>query len=412
MSNRKHHYFLIFACSLVWTIMMGIKNIYTAEYIEISKLFAVDKPQASLAMTFYFITYSIAQIILFFYMDKINIKWYMLISVGLSGIVTVLVAIATGLWQLWWILAINGILQAGIWGMCTALLNMYLPVKLKATANMLMNIGMAIAGIISYGSASLFVSFKRIDSPFTFFGIILSISAVLLFIAVQNCEKLKKDNNNSINNNAQVYQIVKTPFTLKTSKSKAIFYIISFALSFVIHFVFYGTLNWIPNMLQENFAFEERTAILISVLAPLATIFGAIIAIRHCEKHSNFVVVGLIYLFFATIFSLVMVFVFNISPILSLIILIIYLIIIQGAVTMVFSVMSYKLYGYINAGAHSGLMNAAGGFSAGFAPPIVGAIIENNGWQFSYLIIFAITLAVTISVFAVLFFIRKRSEII
>ncbi len=411
MTNKKRHYFLIFACCLVWTIMMGSKNIYTAEYIEISRLFSVDKPQASLAMTFYFITYSLAQIILFFYMDKINIKWYMLISVGLSGVATVFVAIATGLWQLWWILAINGILQAGIWGMCTALLDRHLPTLMKAKANMLMNIGTAVAGIISYGSASLFVSFKRIDSPFTFFGIILSISAILLFIAVQNCQKIKKENNHSINN-AQVYQIVKTPFALKTSKSKTIFYIISFALSFVIHFVFYGTLNWIPNMLQENFAIEERTAILISVLAPLATIFGAIIAIRHCEKHSNFVVVGGVYLALATIFSLFMVFVFNKSAILSLIILIVYLIIIQGAVTMVFSVMSYKLCGYINAGAHSGLMNAAGGFSAGFAPPIVGAIIENSGWQISYLIIFAITLIVTISVFAVLFFIKKRSEIV
>ncbi len=409
MTNKKHYYFLIFACCLVWTIMMGSKNIYTAEYIEISRLFNVDKPQASLAMTFYFITYSIAQVVLFFYMDKINIKWYMLISVGLSGIVTIIIALAMHLWQLWWILAINGILQASIWGMCTALLNRYLPVQMKATANMLMNIGMAVAGIISYGSASLFVSFKRIDSPFVFFGIILSISAILLFIAVQNCEKIKKDNDVSINN-AQVYQIIKTPFTLKTSKSKAIFYILSFVLSFVIHFVFYGTLNWIPNMLQENFEMAERTAILISVLAPLATIFGAIIAIRHCEKHSNFIVVGLIYLVLATIFSLVMVFVFNISAILSLIILIVYLIIIQGAVTMVFSVMSYKLGGYINAGAHSGLMNAAGGFSAGFAPPIVGAIIENSGWQISYLFIFILSLLVTISIVLILFLIRKKTK--
>ncbi len=410
MKAKNSYYFLIFACCLVWTIMMGSKNIYTAEYIEIAKLFNVDKPQASLAMTFYFITYSTTQVVLFFYMEKLNVKWVMLISVFLSGIVTIIVALAMELWQLWWILAINGLLQAGIWGMCTVLLNRYLPTLMKATANMLMNVGTAIAGIISYGSASLFISFKRIDSPFVFFGIILSISAVLLFIAVQKCEKLKNDTNLSINNNAQVYQIVKTPFALKTSKSKAIFYVLSFVLSFVIHFVFYGSLNWIPNMLQENFAMLEKTAILISVLAPLATIFGAIIAIKHCEQHNNFVLVGLIYLVLATIFSLVMSFVFNINVILSLIILIIYLIIIQGAVTIVFSVMSYKLSAYINAGAHSGLMNAAGGFSAGFAPPIVGMIIENSGWQFSYLIIFAITFVAMLSVLAVLFIVTKKEK--
>lgn len=410
MNTKKSYYFLIFACCLVWTIMMGSKNIYTAEYIEISRLFNVDKPQASLAMTFYFITYSAMQVGLFFCMEKVNVKWFMLISVFLSGIVTVIIALAMELWQLWWILAINGILQAGIWGMCTFLLNKYLPISLKATANMLMNIGMAVAGIISYGSASLFISFKRIDSPFVFFGIILSISAILLFIAVQKCEKLKQQKELSIDSFAQISQIPKTPFTLKTSKSRAIFYVVSFILSFVIHFVFYGTLNWIPNMLQENFAMPEKTAILISVLAPLATIFGAIIAIRHCEKYNNFIVVGLIYLLVATLFSLAMVFVFNINAILALIVLIIYLIIIQGLVTMVFSVISYKLGGYINAGAHSGLMNAAGGFSAGVAPPIIGAIIEKSGWQFSYIIIFAITLVVTLSIFAILLLINKKEK--
>lgn len=410
MKTKKSYYFLIFACCFVWTIMMGSKNIYTAEYIEISRLFNVDKPQASLAMTFYFITYSTMQVGLFFCMEKVNVKWFMLISVFLSGIVTVIIALAMELWQLWWILAINGILQAGIWGMCTLLLNKHLPTSMKATANMLMNIGTAVAGIISYGSASLFISFKRIDSPFVFFGIILSISSILLFIAVQNCEKIKKENEFEIVNSTQVFQTYKTPFSLKTGNTRAVFYIVSFVLSFVIHFVFYGTLNWIPNMLQENFAMQEKTAILISVLAPLATIFGAIIAIRHCEKHYNFVVVGLIYLLLATIFSLAMVFVFNINAILSLIVLIIYLIIIQGAVTIVFSVMSYKLGGYINAGAHSGLMNSAGGFSAGFAPPIVGAIIEKSGWQFSYIIIFAITLVITLSIFAILLLINKKQK--
>ena len=411
MNTKKSYYFLIFACCLVWTIMMGSKNIYTAEYIEISRLFNVDKPQASLAMTFYFITYSTTQVGLFFYMEKINVKWFMLISVFLSGIVTVIIALTMKLWQLWWILAINGILQAGIWGMCTLLLNKHLPTSLKPTANMLMNIGTAIAGIISYGSASLFVSFKRIDSPFVFFGIILSLSAVILFIAVQNCEKLKREISIDADSTTKISEYSPTPFTLKTSKSRVIFYIVSFILSFAIHFVFYGTLNWIPNMLQENFAMLESTAILISVLAPLATIFGAIIAIRHCEKYNNFIVVGLIYLALATVFAFAMVFIFNINAILSLIVLIIYLIIIQGVVTMVFSVISYKLGGYINAGAHSGLMNAAGGFSAGFAPPIVGAIIEGyNGWQTSYIFIFSLTIIITISVFAILLLIRNKEK--
>ncbi len=409
MQNKRHYIFLIFASVLVWVIMMGSKNIYTAEYIEIGRLFGVSKPQASLAMTFYFITYGLMQIFLFFILDKIDVKWYMLISVGLSGIVTVFVALALNVWSLWWILAINGILQAGIWGMCTGVLNKFLPVNMKATANMLMNIGTAIAGIISYGSASLFVSFKRIDSPFTFFGVLLFISAFIFFIAVKNCEKLKAQTENT-NTSASVKNLTPTPFALKTSRSKNMFFIITFLLSFLVHCVFYGTINWLPSLMQENFGISENTAILISVLAPLATTIGPIIAIKNCEKHINFVAVGFIYLVIASILSLAFVFIFNLNIVLSLSVLIIYLIIIQGAVTIVFSVISYKLCDYIDAGAHSGLMNAAGSFSAGVAPTIIGAIIQFSGWQISYAVIFVLTFFITIIIGVVLLLLNKSKK--
>ena len=413
MTNKKSYNFLIFACFLVWFIMMGSKNIYTAEYIEIGNVFGVDKPQASLAMTFYFITYSAVQILLFFVMGKLNVKWYMLISVLLSGLVTILVALATNLWQLWWILAINGILQAGIWGMCTSVLDKYLPNKMKATANMVMNIGTALAGIISYGSASLFVSFKRFDSPFTFFGIILSISAILFFIAVSNCAKLKEENSSTqdLPQTATIKPSQNLPFTLKTSNKKILFVVLTFILSLFIHFVFYGTLNWIPSMLTENFNMDESIAILISVIAPIATVVGPVFSIRHCEKFPNFVIVGFVYLSLACLFAFLMIFVFNVNVVLSLIIVCIYLIIMQGTITIVFSVISYKLSEYVNAGAHSGLMNAAGGISAGIAPPIVGAIIEcNNGWQLSYITIFTVTLIVTISIVLLLSLLRKSTN--
>ena len=410
MENKRSYNFLIFTCVLIWFVCIGSKNIYTAEYIEIGNLFGVDKPRASLAMTFNFITYSAVQIMLFFVMGKVNIKWYMFISIFLSGVVTIFVALATDLWQLCWILAINGILQAGVWGMCTAVLDKYLPVHMKAKANVLMNVSMPASGIISYGSASLFVSFKRFNSPFTFFGIVLSISAILFFIAVSKCAQLKKQQ--SIEQvalkTASVKPIENLPFTLKTNKKKSLFVIISFALSVVVHFIYYGVLNWLPSLLPENFAMKESIAQAISVIAPIAVALGPVFAIRHCEMHSNFVLVGFKYLALACICSLLLIFLFNVNIVLTLVLVCAFLIIVQGTISIVFSIISYKLGAYINAGAHAGLMNAAGGISAGFAPTIIGAIIEcNNGWQLSYLTIFAITLLTTIFMALLLVLLNK-----
>ena len=108
MTNKKYYNFLIFACTFLWVmwacffmyvLMMGSKNVYTAELVEIGNIFNVNKSQASLAMTYYFVTYSIAQIVLFFFMDNINLKWFMTISIFLSGIVTVFVAFMTSMWK-------------------------------------------------------------------------------------------------------------------------------------------------------------------------------------------------------------------------------------------------------------------------------------------------------------------------
>ncbi len=413
MQNKKTYNFLIFTCVLIWVICLGSKNIYTAEYIEIGNLFGVDKPRASLAMTFNFITYSTLQIVLFFIMGKINIKWYMFISIFLSGITTVFVALATDLWQLWWILAINGILQAGVWGMCTAVLDKYLPVQMKAKANVLMNVGMPASGIISYGSASLFVSFKRFDSPFTFFGVLLSVSAVLFFIAVSKCAKLKKQQSvkQSSSKTVEIKPIQNLPFTLKTTKKKTLFVVISFVLSIVVHFIYYGVLNWLPSLLTENFDMKENIAQAISVIAPITVALGPIFAIRHCEMHPNFVFVGFMYLILACICSLLLIFLFKVNFILTLVLVCAFLIIVQGTISMVFSVISYKLSEYVNAGAHAGLMNAAGGISAGFAPTIIGAIIEcNNGWQLSYLAIFIITLITTVFMAILLVMLNKSRK--
>ncbi len=407
MNNKKLEKFLIFACVFIWVMMMGSKNVFTAELVEIMNVFNVSKPDASLAMTYYFITYSTMQVILFFIMDNVNVKWYMFISIFFSGLVTVLIAFATGMWQLWWILALNGILQASVWGMCLAVLNKYLPKSVMPKANMIMNIGTAVAGIISYGSSAIFVALGRWDLPFVVLGIILSISAVIFFIAVQTCQK---QNMHVCNNNdlAQTSQSSNSMIKLDTKNKRIWFFILTFIFSVLAHFVFYGTMNWMPNLLTENFGVKNSVGILISILAPLATVLGPIMAIFHCEKHQDFIKVSLVYLLIATALSFLMIFAFNINVILAVTVLISFLVVIQGVVTIVFSVVSIKMSKYINAGAHAGLMNAAGGYSAGFAPTIVGVVIECAGWRVSYILIFAICLLTLIGLFIVISFLKRK----
>ncbi len=410
MTEKRRYNFLIFASAFLWIIMTGSKNIYTAELVEIMQVFNVSKAETSLAMTYYFITYSTTQVIFFFTMDKINIKWYMAISIFLSGIVTVLVALVTGMWQLWWLLSLNGILQAGVWGMCLAVFNKYLPKNMHPKANTAMNVGMAVAGIISYGSSSLFVSFGRWDLPFIILGIILSLSAIIYFIAIMLCENIERATSQTKTVPAVKTENVNLPFTLETKNKKALFYVVTFILSLFIHSVYYATLNWLPNLITENYGLENSVSILISVFAPLATMLGPVIAINHCEKSGNFIKVGLIYLVIATVFAFLRIFLFNVNLIIALIVIMIFLILAQALITIIFSVISYKMSSFINAGAHAGLMNAAGGYAAGLSPTIIGAIIDATSWKFSCALICIITATIAISALIILLLTSKKKH--
>lgn len=408
MTEKRRYNFLIFASAFLWIIMTGSKNVYTAELVEIMQVFNVSKAETSLAMTYYFITYSTTQVIFFFTMNKINIKWYMTISIFFSGIVTVLVALVTGMWQLWWLLSLNGILQAGVWGMCLAVFNKYLPKYMHPKANTAMNVGMAIAGIISYGSSSLFVSFGRWDLPFIILGIVLSLSAIIYFIAIKLCENVEHLADNVKTDVPTKAENKNLPFTLETKNKKALFYVVTFVLSLFIHSVYYATLNWLPNLIAENYGLENSVSILISILAPLATTLGPVIAINHCEKSGNFIKVGLIYLAIATVFAFLRIFLFDVNLIVALIIIMIFLILAQALITIIFSVISYKMSSFINAGAHAGLMNAAGGYAAGLSPTIIGAIIDATSWRFSCSLICIITAAITISALVIFLLTKKK----
>lgn len=398
MKQTKFQNFLIFSCAFLWIMMMGSKNVYTAEIVELQRIFNAGKADIALAMTYYFTTYSIAQVLMFFFMDRINIKWFLGLSMFLSGIVTVLVALITNLWQAWWLLSLNGILQAGVWGMCLAVLKRYLPESRLAFANTVMNVGMAIAGIISYGSSAFAISINKWNLPFVVLGIILSISAALFFLSVYLCEKHVKL---TIFDEKSTSPEEKPILLLKTNGAKAVFFISSFILSFFVHYVFYAGMNWMPDMLAENHNLPNHICILISTLAPVATIIGAIVSIIQCEKYRNFITVALVYLGVGVVLSFLMIFLFKLNVVVAIIILVTYLVIFQGVITITFGVLPLKIGGGINSGGLGCLMNAAGGFAAGFAPMITGLTIEKISWQFSYIVIFIITALLFITIFLV-----------
>ena len=174
---------LVFACFFMYVMMMGSKNAYTAEVVAIQDVFGKNKTEVSLAMTFYFVTYAIMQVILASFMGRLNLKIYLTVTVLTSSILTVLIAYSPTLELIYLICAVNGALQAGVYSGCMAVLSKYLPKSMLPFANTMITLGSAVAGGISYGVPALCVSLGRWDMPFIVLGIIFFVSGVIFFYA-------------------------------------------------------------------------------------------------------------------------------------------------------------------------------------------------------------------------------------
>ena len=374
---------LIFASFFLYIILTSSKNIYVAEKLtlEATGKFGSFTDLAS-TMEYYFYTYAATQIILCFFMKKLNIKWFLTVSLGISGILTIVVAFTKNIEQQWIIYAINGIAQAGIWGCVLKVLGQFLPEKMLPTANKLMTSGPAVAGVIAYGVSAGFGDKWHI--PFILLGGVLLCAVVLYFISVTIVSKYPREIKtqhviNSDGSEEDLLESDKNDFIHLNSKKRIIlFYVISIIMGLVVTALFFSLNNVLDIYLKQIGGFSETTSKLLTVIAPVVIIVGPFFTVNACEKHKNFLWVASIIYAITLIFPVLLIFLFDVKFIyLPLAIYLAFLIFSNGGRSISLSIAALKVREKIDTGIYSSLVNAAASISTGLAPKILTKIIDN-----------------------------------
>lgn len=391
---KKAYNFLVFSALIMYILFLAVKNSFTAEITTIMDFFAIDKPTASMTTTYYFFTYGITQIFLFFFISKFNLKWFLTTTLSISAILMFVVGFCTNIVQIYIIYAISGIMQAGLWAGIIAVLSLYLPKKLIAGANKILSIGMPVAGGLSYGVSAIFNSFGNWSGPFIIMGALVFVAVWVFYLAIINVQKVYRYDLSSASENTIVESKEKEIelFDLSTKLKKILFYLTSFALSFLSTSIYFAILNWIPSLMVDIYEMSNSVSTLITTIVPLSIIAGPIIVINYCEKYKNLMLVAAVFFAMSIIFVLYMVFFYSFNLIASLVILIILLNIVHGARSIFSSIMAFKIRNQVNSGGYAAIANAFASLGASFAPTIIGAIIESAGWGVSYLTILIINI--------------------
>ena len=413
----KYGKLLIFACFFLYSSSMAAKGIFAAQMQFISDLWKVNYATVNLSNTFYFVTYGLVQVGLFFFMSKISLRKYVLWTVPFAAITTALIGLSTGVEQIWIYFGLSGAFQAAIYSACNLMLTRYLPIKLLTKANTIMTLGYAAGSVVAYLLSALFIGFggEAWRMPYFIIGAIFMLSLVTFAIIVHASKRFARVNNLLDEKYIQEIKTHKNSamddtnplITIENKKRTVIFYVVVLLMAFLITALYYSVMNFITSLMVKVYSLPQDISIYVSILAPITIAIGPIITIRSCDKHKDFIRQAIIYSLIILPIPIIMAFVFDLNLILALALSLIFVIGANGVKAIVLSVMAFKLRNVMNVGAYSCISNAVASVAAGVTPTLIGAVIDSFGWQASYFVIAALAVITLTLMFVIDVFVRK-----
>ena len=425
MRRRERAYrLLIFSSFLLYIVLTAAKNLYTAEKTTLYTLgtFGSLTDLAS-TMEYYFYTYAVMQVLLVFLIKKINLKWYLTLTLALSALLTALMAFTGQLREHYLLYTVNGFLQAGVWGCSIKVLGVYLPARLLPIANQLMASGPALAGAVAYGVAALFGENWR--TPFLFLGVLLLLCVALYFFSVTYVSRFPREVHTHTvvradGSREEVSDEEENDFIhLKSRKRVIWFYVFSVIVGVALTAIYFAINNNLDVFFKEVGGLSNDLAKWITIVAPLLATLGPVIVVRLCEWHRNFITVCAVAFSLALVLMLLITLFFEQNVILSLVLLSLYLVVVNGGRSVSLSIAALRMRERIDAGVYTTMINAAASIVAGVAPKLITSILDreelsvSESWQSAFVTVLIWNAVIVVALFSLRFAVKllnRRDE--
>ena len=409
-----------FTCALYYILSVAAKGIFAAEVRYIIEIWHLTQAQVQLANTFYFITYGLVQIILFIFMDKINIVKYAFVTIPISAVVSIAMGLATAIKGIWVLFALVGVFQAGMWCVCNYLVTKYVPRKLLTSANKLLASGYAIGTAVSFVVSAFFVGLNMWRIPYFIFGGMLLVCTAVLFYQTKliarysrinkklDIKQMMLENKEDAFKDAKSFTMIEKPiFSLSSKKRKVVFYTAILLVSFLLNGLYYGVMSFVTSVLVDIYALPQDASIYITTIIPIIIILGPLITINSCEKHKDFIKVAIKYLIIILPLPILMILLYDKSMVVYLALIVVYLILANGIRVILNNVVGFKMKDYINVAAFVALINAFASISASIWPLIIAYIKDNGTWGATYWAIAIMVIVVLLATIVIDLLVRR-----
>ena len=282
----KKYRILIFACAAVYIAAYVGRLSYSASMVGILNATGATKADAGLVTTFFYVTYGCGQLINAFlcryYKPRPVIAGVLIVS-ALSNLLIFLIRDVTVVKFVW---LVNGAVQSMLWCTLIELLSRRLPKEHMAKATVAMSATAAVGTTLAYGISALCVA---LDCwPLTFFvaaAFLLLAGGVWIFVMTQ-VERARAGGALE-EDDTPVRSVPESGTPVRKSRAFLWALVLIGATAIANGFIKDGVNNWLPKLLHDEFGVADSLSIILTLLLPVFSVFGAVFARRVYLKLQN-----------------------------------------------------------------------------------------------------------------------------
>lgn len=287
--SRKCAVLLLFLSWLAYTAGNVGRMNYAASIVAIIEETGAAKTAAGLVSSFFFFAYGAGQFVNGLLCHKYNSRLFIFGSLVLAAVANFCMPFCPSVSAMKWLWLLNGVVQSVLWSSLVKLQAEYLNEKDVGKSIIVMSTTTAAGTFIAYGLSALNVAFFSWRITFYIAATVLVAASVAWLFGVGYVKK-----------NMPKFE-VKRAVSAATDKRISAPIVVSLCLvcAFAVAngFVKDGINTWTPNLLFEVYHIEAHYTIILTLLLPLVSIFGAYLAKLAYKKIPNDVL--LIGIFFA-----------------------------------------------------------------------------------------------------------------
>lgn len=275
-------YLLIFLGWLVYTVSYLGKVNYSANITQMVDYYQISKAEAGMVPSFFFFAYGIGQVVNGLLCKKYNIRWMIFLSLFVSAVINLIVALTPNFEIVKWLWMINGFVLSILWPTLIRLLSEALPQKDLGKSSVIMGTTVATGTLVIYGLSSVFAMFDMFKLSFytaAFWDLIVAVLWIFLYRKAFKCAYEEKTKEVMSHNN----EAKKEKFFENDKVEKCIIYTTICVLclyAIIVNLTKDGLATWVPSILKENFAMSDSVSILLTLTLPVVAIFGNLAALK------------------------------------------------------------------------------------------------------------------------------------